>query len=248
MIRTLSIAFLLISALIGLPLISAAESFIVYLPQGTSETAARQLIQPLLPQASPGTQQDCRFVEMPARCTNREQAEVQAKAIEAGVQYLPSLVICNEQGVPFAVHPLSTLKPGDVEKLLLRPRPSDNELAQRRFEAALFLLCAYCGSGENNDEEIAQLIQKSHQLLGDEHCTAQHEQFIGLRCLYPLLMLQYTRAYRGAHTPESEAKLLEAIAALEAARDADRNSRLGREAHQERERLRTARRKARQYE
>ena len=248
MIRTLRTGLHLISALIGLLPISAAESFIVYLPQGTSEVAVRQILPSLLPQQASGTQSDCRFIELPTRCTDREQAEVQAKAIEAGVQYLPSLVICNEQGDPFAALPLSTLKPGDVEKLLLQPRPSDNELAQRRFEAALFLLCAYCGSGENNDEEIAQLIQKSHQLLGDEHCTAQHEQFIGLRCLYPLLMLQYSRAYRGAHTPESEAKLLEAIAALEAARDADRNSRLGREAHQERERLRTARRKARQYE
>ena len=61
-------------------------------------------------------------------------------------------------------------------------------------------------------------------------------------------MLQYTNGYNGAHTPASEAKLLEAITALEAARDLNKDSELGKAASEERERLRMARRKARQYE
>jgi hypothetical protein len=54
--------------------------------------------------------------------------------------------------------------------------------------------------------------------------------------------------YKGAHTPASEAKLLEAIAALEAARNMDRNSNIGKQAYDERERLRKARRQARTME
>ena len=42
--------------------------------------------------------------------------------------------------------------------------------------------------------------------------------------------------------------MLEAIAALEAARDMDRNSEMGKKAHAERERLRAARRLARAVE
>ena len=78
--------------------------------------------------------------------------------------------------------------------------------------------------------------------------TVHDRQLLGFRCLYPLLMLQYTNGYRGAHTPVTEAKLLEAIAALEEARDLDRESDIGKAAAAEREKLRTARRKARQYE
>ncbi|MCQ2367266.1 MAG: hypothetical protein MJ056_08935 [Akkermansia sp.] len=75
-------------------------------------------------------------------------------------------------------------------------------------------------------------------------------QELGLRALYPLLMLEYAQGHRanGAHTPETEAKLLEAIAALEAVRDLDPQSTCGRKAHEERERLRMARRQARQAE
>ena len=81
-----------------------------------------------------------------------------------------------------------------------------------------------------------------------EHCTDEQQQLLGLRCLYPLLMQQYTNAYKGAHTPASEAKLLEAIAALETARDLAPNTALGKRAHDERHRLRMARREARKYE
>ncbi|MBR4310898.1 MAG: hypothetical protein IKT79_07700, partial [Akkermansia sp.] len=59
---------------------------------------------------------------------------------------------------------------------------------------------------------------------------------------------QYKRGYNGAHTPYTEAKLLEAIAALEAARDLHRETKLGNQALKERERLRKARREARKYE
>ena len=52
----------------------------------------------------------------------------------------------------------------------------------------------------------------------------------------------------GAHTPASEAKFLEAIDAVEKARDMDRSSIIGRKAYDERERLRKARRQARTME
>ena len=95
---------------------------------------------------------------------------------------------------------------------------------------------------EATDEHLSELIQESRQLLSHELCTKELQQLIGLRCLYPLLMKQYAIGHTGAHTPETEAKLLEAIAALEEARDINPNSALGKRAHDERHRLRMARR------
>ena len=126
--------------------------------------------------------------------------------------------------------------------------PRTEEMQRRRFEAHLYLLCARVGLTPLDDDELTQAVQESRRLLHHRQISPNRQQFIGLRLLYPLLMEQYRRGYKGAHTPETEAKLLEAIAALEEAWDVDPQSTLGRRAYEERERLRMARRKSRQYE
>ena len=97
-------------------------------------------------------------------------------------------------------------------------------------------------------KELQQCLSNCRALMEHPFATPADKQRLGYSCLYPLLMREYANLYTGAHTPDSEAKLLEAIAVLEAARDADRNSDIGKKAFAERERLRKARRQARTME
>jgi hypothetical protein len=90
-------------------------------------------------------------------------------------------------------------------------------------------------------DALEKCLATTRALISHPLATPADKQRLGFQCLYPLLLRQYTNMYTGAHTPASEAKLLEAIAALETARDIDRNTRIGRLAHAERERLRKAR-------
>ncbi|MBR3926824.1 MAG: hypothetical protein IKJ58_08665 [Akkermansia sp.] len=226
---------------------AAAETYTVYLLAGNDTPLLRSTVQQILPTETPET--ECRYVEISAECKSREEAEVQAQAMEAGVTHLPSLVIADEQG-PYAALPLHNLSAENVQKAHELSTAENREIERdtRSHAAALYLLCAACAHSELTGEQVAELIAESRNLLEHELSNEEHKQFIGLRCLYPLLMLQYTQGYQGAHTPATEAKLLEAIAALEAARDLNKDSRLGRQAHEERERLRMARREARKYE
>ena len=97
-------------------------------------------------------------------------------------------------------------------------------------------------------EALDKCLSTCRALMAHPLATQADKQRLGFQCLYPLLLRQYTNMYTGAHSPASEAKLLEAIAALEAARDLDRNSGIGKKAFAERERLRAARRQARTME
>ncbi len=231
--------------LAALPLCKA-ESCELYIQAGT-EPAAWEPVLAALRAAEPAL--EWAVVEVPDKADSPAAAEARAKAIEAGIAALPSLVLRDDNGAYAAL-----LLPGLTPEKLAEERaqaadPQRREAAARRsFDARCYLLCARISQPQLPDDALLSAIETCRQLMQHSQAGMADQQFLGLRCLYPLLMQQYARGYDGAHSPETEARLLEAIAALETARDLDPDSTLGREAHQERERLRAARREARKYE
>lgn len=235
--------------LILIPLcLAAEENCRVFMLEGTDANRIRSAVQRILPDL-PETKQE--YITIPTTCKTMEQALTQARAIECGITSLPSIVLTDAQG-PFATLPLSNLSPEQLQEARAnKDTAGRREDAQKhRFEAHLFLLCSRIALESIDDASLPYRIEECRKLLNHPHATAEHRQFIGLRILYPLLMEQYKRGYyQGrAHTPATEAKLLEAIAALETARDIAPETPLGKQAFAERERLRAARRKSRQYE
>lgn len=227
--------------------VSFADGFTVYIPAGMDAAAVQDKLTPLR-NAVPDA--DCNFVHLPAKCSNMHEAVQTAKAIRAGVTELPSLVLADEEG-EYAAVPLRNLTDESLSaaRAVATDEQRKEKTAIRRFQAKEYLLFARLGLAQPlSDEIIALSIVSCRTLMAHEIATEYDKQLLGFRCLYPLLMLQYTNGYKGAHTPASEAKLLEAITALEAARDLNKDSELGKAASEERERLRMARRKARQYE
>lgn len=229
---------------LSLPL-AAAQKYEIFVPNGTDTKVLDSQICRLLPQ-----QPVYQYVELSRTCHTVQEAQRQARAIQANVTVLPSLIISGADDTCIAL-PLTGLTEEEVhrtEKQLLSPSMKD-EYKRRHFDALVFLVGARL-SIENNldDTELASMISTCQQLLSFNQATSEQKQFINLHYLYPMLMMQYTKGYNGAHTPKTEAKLLEAIAALETARDIAPLSPIGRQAHEERERLRAARIKSRQYE
>ncbi len=230
--------------LLALPL-TAAPAHELYVAEGTPAAALEKALAPLKEAGAAEWQR----IDIPAGAQGEEAAQRIARAIEAGIPALPCLALRDEEGV-YAVLPLPGLTADKIKAAATAAQaPGRAEAAQRRrFDAQRYLLCARISRNDMDDEALAQAVADCRQLMTQRTAQQQDVQFLGLRCLYPLLMQQYARGYIGAHTPATEAKLLEAIAALEAARDLNRESSLGKEAHEERERLRAARRKSRQYE
>lgn len=236
--------FLLLAAVLSCA--GAEERYTVYLAEGMSEVALKHSLGQIL-----GAEKEVGFVRLAASCRTAEEAKRHAHAIEAGVSSLPSLVLSDGKG-PFATLVLQgSLTPADLTRArALAEARTRHEAHQRRLLGAhIYLLCARTALCPPEDVEgIENAVAACRAVMENDICSAGLRQFLGLHCLYPLLMRQYVHGYTGAHTPFTEAKLLEAIAALEAARDIDRESPDGRKAHQERERLRAARRKSREYE
>lgn len=241
--RILSVVFVsLCSAGFGL-----ADTYTVYLPDGMDTAVAENALEPLR-RAVPNA--DYNFITLRKNCNSMHDAVQAAKAIRAGITHLPSLVLADENG-EYAAIPLHMLDDDTLSAAhaVATDTERDSKSAVRRFQAKEYLLFARLSLAQPLSDEVIELSIKSCKTLMEHDIATPHDkQLLGFRCLYPLLMLQYTNGYKGAHTPETEAKLLEAIAALEAARDIDPASHIGRQAFAERERLRTARRKARQYE
>lgn len=230
-----------------LPL-TAADSWVLYVQEGDNGRKALAFCRALLAEEgqAPG-----KVIPLRETCSTFAEAQQQAKAIEDGVTTLPCLVLPGVRGGDNIALPLEGLtreKLAECRRAHLASSPQTEEVQKRRFDAHLYLLCARVGLTPLDDAALARAVQESRRLLRHQQIRPDQQQFIGLRLLYPLLMEQYRRGYEGAHTPETEAKLLEAIAALEEARDIDPRSALGRRAYEERERLRMARRKSRQYE
>ena len=226
---------------------AAAETYTVYLPEGSDSPELRKIVEKLLP-STPEAPAACSYIVLKHACNNAADAEIQAQALEAGVTHLPCLVVADEAG-PYAALLLRGLTAKDVENSVeLAIRSDRTQKAEaRQHEARLYRFFARCAY-ESNEDLLPELVHECRMLMEHELCTREQQQLLGLRGLYPLLMQQYSLAHKGAHTPATEAKLLEAIAALEAARDLAPNSELGKKAHDERHRLRMARREARKYE
>lgn len=228
-----------------LPLLPAAGEVAVYFAPGTPPA---DLAKQTSDFRKTHPQEELRYVPLRAKSRSITEAEQAAAALEAGVTSLPSAVV-TVNGMQHAL-PLRDLTEEKLQQLAAQPtEEAIAQAAQRRYRAALYYLTARMAlRQEPNEIELAQDVAECRRLLKNPAATEQDKQLVGLRCLYPLLMQQYALGYTGAHTPATEAKLLEAIAALEAARDANPESKEGKAAHDERERLRMARRQARQCE
>lgn len=223
------------------------DEYTVYFQQGTNAAAMVKQLAPLRA-AVPGV--ECRYVVLDDEAESMPAAINSANALKAGVNELPSLVISDERG-PYAAISLPQLNAAslDAAKAAASAPEREQRARQRNFEAQQYLLFARMALiSPLEGEALQQCLSNCRALMEHPFATQTDKQRLGYLCLYPLLMREYTNMYTGAHTPASEAKLLEAIAALEAARDLDRNSDIGKKAFAERERLRAARRQARAME
>ena len=214
-----------------------------YSPEQQAEAprALKKRVQPMLP---PGVK--LTLHPLPADCKDTEAARQHARAIAAGVHTLPCLVLKDAKG-SYAALPLSGLTARGIAQAQAQAGLPEREKAvdRRAGAARLYYMRALwmlAGTPDNQDRVIATYRREMQQ------SDVAMRQNIGYYCLYPALMQQYTGAYAGAHTPYTEAKLLEAISVLEQVRDADPESPTGRLAFDERERLRAARLQARQSE
>lgn len=234
-------------ALMLMPVMAGAEEYTVYFRQGGSPAGLVRMLAPLRAEVP---QVHCRYVVLADAADSLQEAINSANALKAGVQELPSLVISDEQGA-YAAIPLDQLNKASLQAARQAATAPDREqqARQRNFEAQQYLLFARMAlQNPLQGEALAQCLNSCRALMEHPFATPADKQRLGFRCLYPLLMLEYAQMHTGAHTPASEAKLLEAIAALEEARDMDRNSDIGKQAFAERERLRKARRQARTME
>lgn len=224
-----------------------AEDYTVYFRAGTNAASIARLLAPL---RSAAPQSECRYVVLSEQATTLAEAINAANALKAGVDELPSLVISDTSG-PYATLPLDTLTPQTLAAAQASATAPDRATTtnQRNYLAQQYLLYARMAlTSPLQGDSLQKCINTCRALMAHPLATQADKQRLGFECLYPLLMREYTTLYTGAHTPASEAKLLEAIAALETARDLDRNTPTGRKAFAERERLRAARRQARSME
>ena len=229
------------------PLPGTAEEYTVYFRQGTNTAALVKMLAPLR-QAEPGS--ECRYVVLTDKAGTMAEAINSANALKAGVVELPSLVLADASG-PYTALPLRKLTPTTLQTAKSLAQSNDRAQAaeSRHFTAQQYLLMARMTmTSPLQGEALDKCLSTCRALMAHPLATQADKQRLGFQCLYPLLLRQYTNMYTGAHSPASEAKLLEAIAALETARDIDRNSTIGRQAHDERERLRKARLQTRTLE
>lgn len=226
---------------------AGADEYTIYFRQGTNTAAMVNMLAPLR-QAEPKA--ECRYVVLSDKADTLAEAINAANAIKAGVSELPCLVMADARGV-YATVPLEKLSAASLQAGKARAqapeRAQQNE--RRNFTAQQYLLMARMSLiSPLQGETLAKCINTCRALMEHPLATPADKQRLCFECLYPLLLREYTNMYTGAHTPASEAKFLEAIDAVEKARDMDRSSIIGRKAYDERERLRKARRQARTME
>lgn len=233
--------------LAGLSPTATGEEYTVYFQQGTK---AASLVSQLAPLRAAVPQAECRYVVLDTTADTMAKAINSANALKAGVDELPSLVIGDAQGA-YAAIPLPRLSAESLQAAQAAATAPDREqkARKRNYEAQQYLLFARMALIQPLEgDTLQQCLSSCRALMNHPFATPEDKQRLGFKCLYPLLLREYTNMYQGAHTPASEAKFLEAISALEAARDLDRNSAIGKQAFAERERLRKARRQARTME
>lgn len=222
---------------------------LVYFENGTD---TQRMAEQLAPFRQVHPQRELKFVPITSQCRTMHDAVNAAKGVVAGITELPCLVLCDAAG-EYAALPLRTLT---AEALTAAERAAtapdrEEKAAARRYLGKEYLLFARMALAQPMDDATLGLcLDSCRALMNYPLATTEDKQLLGLRCLYPLLLEEYRRGYAkgGAHTPATEAKLLEAIAALENARDIAPDTKLGKQAAAERERLRAARRQARTAE
>lgn len=226
----------------------SAETYTFYVQNGTPVSRCAKQME-LVQKADSAA--DCVQRQLKDKSATMEDAESAAEAIRNGAVQPPCVVISDAQGA-YAALPLHKLNAAAIAKAreAAQSPTRGQEQEKRDFDADCYLLYARLTLLEQTPERVRANIADCRKLMDRAVNNPKAWQELGLGALYPLLMLEYAQGYRanGAHTPETEAKLLEAIAALEAVRDLNPKSSCGRKAHEERERLRMARRQARQAE
>lgn len=235
-------------ALLAAALPLSAATYTLYVQEGSPApdyAAALAEVRRAEPEA------EFRVVPLRSRNTTPEQARAAADAIRDGATALPCLVLADDAGA-YAALPLGGVNAESLAKANAQAAAEGRATlaANRLFRAECYLLYARLGLQEMTPQNLAECKALCQKLMEQAQQRPAALQELGLRAMYPLLLLEYAQGYavHHAHTPTTEAKLLEAIAVLEAARDLDPASRWGKAAHAERERLRMARRQARQAE
>lgn len=237
--------YLLPLALLLLTAAAGAQEWVVYHSAEADTEELSRHTAPLLPEGV-----RLRLCALPPTCETTQEARTHACAIADGISALPALALRDAHGA-YAVLPLQGLSAEKLQQAAaLSTAENRKAAAQRRLTAARIYLLRFALSRAASTADQDTIIARMQELMQAADTPEDMRQLIALHCVYPALLQQYTAEYRerGAHTPRTEAKLLEAIRALEFARDSDRSSAAGRRAHTERERLRAARLKSRQYE
>ena len=222
----------------------AEESWILYHAPGADVEAILQIAVNVAPPDTKITPQD-----LPDTCQTADDLKVQHAALSAGVRTIPCLVLQDAQGC-YATLPLHGLSAQGV--LAARQHANDpqrGQLATRRLLIAdLYYDTARIHLPFIPAREKTHAIEHLRLLAESQNIPVGIRQFIALRCLYPSFMCLYAAEYNKAHSAVSEHLFMQAIAALELARDLDDSSRLGRLAYDEREKLRAARLQAKKLD
>ena len=226
---------------------SEGREYCVYFAQGAEQTDWAAQLAPLR-QIDP--QATWKFVPLSDRIDHLDAARRAAMALRDGVTRLPCVALADDHG-SYTSLPLPLVSTAQVTEAQLQATNPDRETAtaRREFEAKSFILLATQHfTPPTTPEQCLLQVARTRKLLESEAATEEDAQILTLRVIYPLLMRRYALLYTGAHTPETEAALLDAITALEHARDLNPTSTPGRQAYDERERLRAARLQSRQYD
>lgn len=241
-----ALSLLLPLAAVFVPPLPARE-YCIYFAQDANPTDWAEQLAPLR-QLDP--QATWKFVPLSNRTDHADAARRAAMALKDGVTELPCVALADDQG-SYACLPLPLTSTAQIEEARAKavsPNRS-TDAARREFEAKSFMLLATLHfSPPATPEQCEHEVARTRKLLESEAATQEDEQILLLRAIYPLMMRRYALLYTGAHTPETEAALLEAISALEQARDLNPVSIPGRQAYDERERLRSARLQSRPYD
>ncbi len=220
------------------------ETWLLYHAPDADVEALQQTASSAAPQGTA-----IRLQALPDVCQSARDLETTREAINAGVHVLPCLVLQDARGV-YATLPLRGLTTkGVLTARKLASHPMRSEYAkQRRLAGSLYYdaACVQCNFVAR--EEKLKALDHMRSLAESERLPVGMRQLIALRYFYPSLMLLYAAEYNGAHTPASERLFLQAVSALEFARDLDADSELGRLAHEKREQLRAARLQARKLD
>ena len=220
------------------------EAWLLYHAPGDDTQALQRAALNVAPKGT-----SIRLQALPSVCKSARDLEVTREAISAGVCVLPCLVLQDAGGV-YAALPLRGLTANGTQAMRrLANYPTRGEYAkQNRLAASLYYDAACVQRSFIPREEKLGAISRMLSLAASEQLSIEMRQLIALRYLYPSLMWLYAAEYNGAHTPISEQFFLQAVSALELARDLEPSSKLGRLAHEKREKLRAARLQAKKLD